>query len=175
MGPSGARDEEFSEFVRLRYDALARLGLLLTGDRGHGEDLAQTALLRTYRAWPRITRPAADAYVRTVMTNLALRWGARKWHGERPTELLPESPVASDPAVSSDDADAMRRLLRTLPPQQRAVLVLRYFEDLSEADVAAMLGCSVGTVKSRASRAIAALRLSGLLTDADEKEKPRHG
>jgi RNA polymerase sigma-70 factor (sigma-E family) len=174
MGTSAGRDEEFSEFVRLRYDALARLGLLLTGDRGHGEDLAQAALLRTYRAWPRITGPTADAYVRTVMTNLALRWGARRWHGERPTEPLPDWSPTPDAVGLSDQADAMRRALRILPTPQRAVLVLRYYEDLAEADVAAILGCSTGTVKSRASRAITTLRLSGLLDDADEKE-PRHG
>ncbi|MDQ1725707.1 MAG: hypothetical protein QOG52_2735 [Frankiaceae bacterium] len=173
MGSVGTRDEEFSEFVRLRYDGLARLGHLLTGDRGHGEDLAQAALLRTYRAWPRITRPTADAYVRTVMANLALRWGARRWHGERPTELLPDHLAAPDGTAHSDEGDAMRRLLATLPPPQRAVLVLRYFEDLSETDIAETLGCSIGTVKSRASRALASLRSSGLLDDTNEKE--RHG
>ena len=173
MGTLAARDEEFSEFVRLRYDGLVRLGLLLTGDRGHGEDLAQAALLRAYRAWPRITRPTADAYVRTVMTNLSLRWGARQWHRERPTESLPETALPHDAVAHSDDAEVMRRLLRELPAPQRAVLVLRYFEDLSEADIAATLGCSVGTVKSRASRALASLRTSGLLDDTNEKE--RHG
>ena len=174
MGSMAARDEEFSEFVRLRYDGLARLGHLLTGDRGHGEDLAQAALLRTYRAWPRITGPTADAYVRTVMANLALRWGARTWRGELPTELVPDLLAARDDTVHSDDGDSMRRLLATLPPPQRAVLVLRYFEDLSEADIAAMLGCSIGTVKSRTSRALASLRISGLLDDRTETE-PRHG
>ena len=172
MASGAERDAEFTDFVRLRYNALARLGMLLTGDRGTGEDLAQAALLRTYRAWGRISRPTADAYVRTVMTNLAMRWGRRRWHGERPAETLPDLP-APDALARSDDAEVLRAVLRTLPPAQRAVLALRYFEDLSEADVAAALGCSIGTVKSRASRALATLRQSGLLTDPSERE-PSH-
>jgi len=157
----------FAGFVAGSYAALVRTAYLLTGDRGHAEDLVQQCLLTTYRAWPRLdSLDAAGAYTRTSMVRLATRWGARRWRGEVPTYDLPEH-GADDHAGAVDSAVLVRRALGALPAQQRAVLVLRYLEDRSEAEVAAIMGCSVGTVKSRASRALAALRAHGLLVEAD--------
>jgi RNA polymerase sigma-70 factor (sigma-E family) len=153
-------DTEFTAFVAARYEALARTAFLFTGDRGHAEDLAQSALIKTLRSWDRLADPAAaETYTRTVMVRLAGRWSRRRWRGEVAVELtdLPDS--ADDRAAALD----VRAALQALPWPQRAVLVLRYFDDLSERETAAVLGCSEGTVKSRAHRAIAALRASALL------------
>jgi len=160
-----ARDEEFADFVAARYRALVRTGLLLTGDAGHAEDLAQSALIKTYLAWPRLREPAnAESYARRVLTRLAFRAGQRRWRGEIAAGRLPEpvSPTPAD-AAAGDLAVDVRRALAGLPAGQRAVLVLRYFDDQSEAETARVLGISPGTVKSRAARGLAALRQSGLL------------
>lgn len=144
---------------------LVRTAYLLTGDRGHAEDLVQQCLLTTYRSWDRLqARDSAVAYTRTSMVRLAIKWRIRRWHGEVPTARLPE-PAATDHASEVDQAVLVRRALATLPAAQRAVLVLRYFDDRPETEIAAMLRCSVGTVKSRAHRALAALRTHGLLRD----------
>lgn len=157
--------EGFRGFVESRYPALVRFGALLTADPGRGEDLVQDALVKTLRAWDRLG-PDGDpeAYTRRVMTHASWRAARRLWRGERPTEMLPERP-GEDEAERVDTADAVRRALATLPAQQRVVLVLRYWAHLSETEIAAQLGISAGTVKSRASRALAALRDSGLLAD----------
>lgn len=154
-------DEQFAEFVRARYTALVRYGALLTADRGHGEDLAQEALIKTYRAWHRLY-PDGDpeAYTRTVMVRAAWRAGRRLWRREVPTETLPDRSTP-DGYAERDTAVEVFAALRTLPARQRVVLVLRYWADLSEQEIAEMLRCSPGTVKSRASRAIAALRAAG--------------
>jgi RNA polymerase sigma-70 factor (sigma-E family) len=154
-------DEQFTEFVRTRYTALVRYGALLTADAGHGEDLAQEALIKTYRAWPRLY-PDGDpeAYTRTVMARAAWRAGRRLWRREVPTAALPESSTP-DGYAERDTAAMVFAALRMLPTQQRIVLVLRFWADLSERELAEMLDCSPGTVKSRASRAIAALRSAG--------------
>ena len=148
----------FAEFVHGRYAALVRHGTLLTGDHGHGEDLVQEALVKTLRAWSRL-HPGGDpdAYTRRVMVRAAWRAGRRLWHREVPTDVLPEG-RAGDPYEPQDTARLVLGALRALPAQQRVVLVLRYWAGLSELEIATMLGCSTGTVKSRASRAIAALR-----------------
>lgn len=155
----GKRDE-FEDFVAARFAALARTAFLFVGDRGHAEDLAQAALLRTYSHWRRLgSAAAADAYTRRTMARLAGRWSRRPWHGEIPT-VAPGEHDAVDPlAVRAGVLDLYVALGR-LPWSQRAVLVLRYFEGLSEAETAAVLRCSPGTVKSRSSRALAALRTS---------------
>jgi RNA polymerase sigma-70 factor (sigma-E family) len=161
-GPAG-----FAEFVRDRYVALVRHGAILTGDPGHGEDLAQEALVKTYRAWRRL-HPDGDpeAYTRRVMVRAAWRAGRRLWRQEVPTQAPPDR-ASGDPYDGMDTADLVLAALRTLPTQQRVVLVLRYWAGLSEREIAAELGCSVGTVKSRASRAVAALRrVDGPLADA---------
>ena len=158
-------DDEFREFVDSSYARLLRTAFLLTGDRWAAEDLTQSALTKTYFAWRRIEdTDKAEAYTRTAMVRLAVRWRRRRWSGERPTATLPESPTA-DRTAEVALADAAHRALAVLPAGQRAVLVLRYFHDCSEAEIAAALSCSVGTVKSRASRALETLRDSGLLDD----------
>jgi RNA polymerase sigma-70 factor (sigma-E family) len=158
-----ARDDEFADFVAARYRALVRTGFLLTGDAGHAEDLAQSALIRTYLAWPRLREPAnAESYARKVLTRLAFRAGQRRWRGEIASAQVPE-PLSRPESPAGDVAVDVRRALAALPDGQRAVLVLRYFDDQSEADTARLLGISPGTVKSRAARGLAALRQSGLL------------
>lgn len=156
-----ARDEEFADFVAARYRALVRTGLLLTGDPWHAEDLVQSALIRTYLAWPRLREPArAESYARRVLTRVAFKAGQRRWRGEVTAARLPEPPAAHPAEAVAVD---VRRALSALPAGQRAVLVLRYFDDQSEAETARLLGISPGTVKSRAARGLAALRQSGLL------------
>lgn len=169
-----AADPAFEEFVAARYASLVRTGYLLTGDRGHAEDLVQHALARTYLSWGRLDEVAnAEAYTRTVMVREVVRW-RRRWRSEVPTDPLPE-PVGGDHASTVDIVQAVRRALAMLPVAQRAVLVLRYFDDLSEAQIAELLGCSPGTVKSRCSRALAALRAAGLLSSAAAKSETHEG
>jgi RNA polymerase sigma-70 factor (sigma-E family) len=164
-------DEEFAAFMRGRYAALVRAGSLLVGDTAAGEDLVQTALTKTALRWGRLAdKGAAEAYTRTTMVRLAGRWGRRKWVGERPVAVLPEG-ITPDPTARMDTADALAGALSRLPHQQRAVVVLRYYEQLSEQETAAVLGCSVGTVKSRASRALAALRADGFFSDVSPAEE----
>ena len=161
-------EEEFRAFVAARYTALVRTARLLAYDASQAEDLTQAALVKTYTRWPRLRDPAsAEAYTRTVLVHQCVRAGRRRWRGELPTADLPE-PATTDRYGDVDDADAVRRALTYLPIDQRAVLVLRYYADLTEQDIAEVLSCSVGTVKSRAHRAIAALRACGLLTDVVE-------
>lgn len=159
-----ARDDEFADFVAARYRALVRTGLGLTGDLGHAEDLAQSALIKTYLSWGRLREPAnADAYTRKTLVRLALRERQRRWHAEISADPMPE-PTGLRPGNEREDlALDVRRALATLPIEQRAVLVLRYLDDQSEAETAQMLGISPGTVKSRAARGLASLREAGLL------------
>ncbi len=148
-------DEQFSAFVAARSRHLLQAAHLLTGDRHRAEDLLQTALTRAYLRWDRIEEP--EGYVRRTMVNAHTDWWRRKPWREEPTEVLPETagPAASD---TVDTRQAVLGALATLSPRQRAVVVLRYYEGLSEAEIAATLGCSAGTVKSAASRALARLR-----------------
>ncbi|SCL36577.1 RNA polymerase sigma-70 factor, sigma-E family [Micromonospora pallida] len=151
-------EEEFREFVAARSGALLRTAYLLAGDWATAEDLLQTALTKTYLAWKRNGGiDAVEPYARRVLVNTSTSWWRRRWHGERPTEVLPER-AATDEIEQQLDRDALWRHLRALPARQRAVLVLRYYEDLSEAQTAALLGISVGTVKSQTSRALNTLR-----------------
>lgn len=153
-------------FVTARYGALVRTAGLLLGGTGQAEDLVQAALLRTFLRWRDLWEPSnAEAYTRTVMARLAMRWARRHWTGERPTAIL--DPVAvEDQNDRFDTADEVARRLERLPAGQRAVLVLRFYEQLSEAEVAKALRCRPGTVKSRSARALAALR-------ADDLRAPR--
>ncbi|UNO38520.1 SigE family RNA polymerase sigma factor [Streptomyces sp. MST-110588] len=165
------RDQAFSAFMAARYPSLLRTAILLAGTDGSGaEDLVQEALLRTYRAWRRIGRAeAAEAYTRTTMVRLLAKNRRRRWNREVPAAALPEVP---GPGHDEDVATALavRALLRRLPPGQRAVLVLRFYHQLTERQIAEVLGCSVGTVKSRAARALTALRASGLLLAVPDRE-----
>ena len=151
-------EEEFREFVVARSAALLRTAYLLAGDWASAEDLLQTALTKTYLAWKRLGGiGAVEPYARRVLVNTATSWWRRRWHGERPTEVLPERAVPDD-LDARLERDVLWRHIRALPARQRAVLVLRYYEDLSEAQTAELLGVSVGTVKSQCARALATLR-----------------
>jgi RNA polymerase sigma-70 factor (sigma-E family) len=167
-----ARDDEFADFVAARYRALVRTGFGLTGDVGHAEDLAQSALIKTYLSWGRLREPGnAEAYARRTLVRLALRERQRRWRGEISAGQLAELAGAEVTAVDSRDlALDVRNALAALPADQRAVLVLRYLDDQSEADTAQMLGVPPGTVKSRAARGLAGLRKAGLL----DREGERH-
>ena len=158
-----ADEESFGRYVMDSYAGLLRRAVLLTGDRGRAEDLVQSSLAAAYVRWGRINEPGA--YLRTVMARTAIGWRARRWNGELPTVELPEESSDRDALADADLTSAVRRALMTLPPEQRAVLVLRYFDDCSEAEIAEALGCSVGTVKSRASRGLSTLRATGLLAE----------
>lgn len=154
--------EGFDGFVATRSSRLLRTAFLLTRDWTLAEDLLQIALARAWEAWRRIDGDP-EPYVRRIIVNTYASWWRRRWRGELPTADLPEVTVAADPQTGLDDRDQLWRALGRLPRRQRAVLVLRYFEDLSEHEVAETLGCSVGTVKSQASRALAKLRLDETL------------
>lgn len=155
---SATHDAEFQLFVRTQWGPLTRTAYLLTGDRGTAEDLVQSALEKTHRHWSRILRKdAPEVYVRRVMVNTAISWRRRRRVTE--VELRATDPgPATDPYVQVEHRHELLRALRRLPRKTRAVLVLRYFEDLSEADIARVLNCSIGSVKSQASRGLARLR-----------------
>jgi RNA polymerase sigma-70 factor (sigma-E family) len=161
-------EDEFRQFVVARSPALLGTAYALTGDRGLAEDLLQVSLLKTYRHWRRVrSSDHPDAYVRRVMVNQRISW----WRRRRVAESDHPVPDRPGPAGSSpEDRDELLRALRALPPRTRAVVVLRYWEDLSEAEVARLLNCSVGSVKSQASRGLA--RLRAVLT-VDERERTR--
>jgi RNA polymerase sigma-70 factor (sigma-E family) len=164
-GHPPAGPEGFAAFVAARSPALVSTAWLLTGDHGRAEDLVQEALARTWQSWSRIRDDGwPEAYVRRTMVNLNISWWRRRWRGERPTAVLPQQALA-DIGDQADLRDVVRRALASLPPRQRAVVVLRYFEDWSEVQTAQALGCSVGTVKSQAARAVARLRADPQLRD----------
>ena len=151
-------DHEFGAFMAARWAPLCRFAFVLCGDRQEAEDLAQVALTRTYRAWTRIAaREATDSYTRTTIVRLFLNDRRRRRLRTVPLEGADGGPavVARD---GEGDRDALWVHVMGLPPRQRAVVVLRYYEDLTEAQIAEVLGCSRGTVKSQASKALASLR-----------------
>jgi RNA polymerase sigma-70 factor (sigma-E family) len=160
-----ARQEEFTEFVVDALPRLLRFAYLLTGSPASAEDLVQTALARSWHAWllRRIEDP--HAFVRKVMVNsyASSRRGFARWESAYATP--PEEPLSGDESSRVDDRDALRQALLTLPPRQRTVIVLRYYEDLSELEIATLMGTSAGTVKSQASRALK--RLNDVLKSED--------
>jgi len=151
------RADEFGAFVAARGNALWRSAWLLTSDHQLAEDLVQTALAKSWRAWSRVGPDSFEAYVRRVLFTTYVSWWRRKWRGERPTAELPETATT---AVDTDARNDLVAALAGLPRGQRAVVVLRYFEDLTEQQTADLLGISVGTVKSQCSRALTSLRSS---------------
>ena len=154
-------DASFEEFAAGSSAHLFTLARLLTGGhRAEAEDLLQSAYERTYRHWKRVRqREDPERYVRQALVNASVdRWRRLKRQPGEPMRFPGGDPPVADRATEIADRDLLLRGLATLPPRQRAVLVLRYFEDLTEAQTAAALGCSVGTVKSQASRALARLR-----------------
>ncbi len=149
---------EFAEFVSARSAALHRCAYLMVGDVGLAQDLVQEALTKTYVAWPRLRDKAnADAYTRKAITTTAISWFRRRSWNERPTDRYGDGPAAGH-----EDHVAQREwlwaALLELPVRQRAAVVLRYYEDLTEAQTADALGCAVGTVKSQVSAALSKLR-----------------
>ncbi|HET8987079.1 MAG TPA: SigE family RNA polymerase sigma factor [Humibacillus sp.] len=153
------READFTAYVRARQASFARFAYLLTGDPHSAQDLVQSALAKVYGKWDHIAAvDHPDAYVRKVMVNEHTTWWRRQWrHRERTdSELIRvlEPPAAAEPTHDGD----LWGHVRNLAPQQRAAVVLRYYEDLSEAQTAEILGCTVGTVKSHTSRAIRSLR-----------------
>ena len=152
----------FDDFVAARSRALLRTAYLLTHDHALAEDLLQTSLAKAWFAWKRIDGNP-EPYVRRILVNTYASWWRRKWNGEHPTEDLPER-VAEEPGAEPTD---LWRAMERLPRRQRAVVVLRYFEDLTEVQTAELLGCSVGTVKSQCSKALAKLRIDPALAEAE--------
>lgn len=155
---TGERDVAFREFVEARWTAFVRFGYVLTGDAGHAEDLVQHALERCWRRWGRIESESPERYVKAAMANLA----ASRWRRRRFAEVR-LADGAEGPAVDGGERalavrDLVWREVQQLPPRMRAVVVLRWLEDMTEAETAAALGCSVGSVKSQSSRALARLR-----------------
>jgi RNA polymerase sigma-70 factor (sigma-E family) len=163
------RDEAgFVAFAAANTRRLRHSARLLTGDDGRAEDLVQTALARTYLRWNRIRSDDPTAYVRRVMFTAHAEWWRRKWRHEYPTGELPERVAAGDLAAEYAERDRIRAALDLLTPRERAVVVLRFYEDLGERETAATLGVAVGTVKSTCSRALAKLRVSLALDDREE-------
>jgi len=170
----GDEDASFEEFVAGSAARLFTMARLLTGGhRAEAEDLLQGAYERTYRRWRRVSRQAdPERYVRQVLVNASVdRWRWLRRHRELPliaggADPGPADPATVDTASAVADRDLLLRGLAGLPPRQRAVLVLRYFEDLPEAETALILGCSVGTVKSQTARGLARLRERGGATGA---------
>ena len=159
-------DGEFREFMHARWPAMVRLAYGLTGDQGHAEDVAQAAFARAYASWPRVKRSGdPDAYVRQIVINE----NRNRFRKHRVAEQLTDSVLIdvpwTDATHESDERSALIAALQRLGPRQRAVIVLRYWLDLTEQETAAALNCSVGTVKSQASRALATLRESIELVD----------
>jgi RNA polymerase sigma-70 factor (sigma-E family) len=153
----------FADFIAARSPSLLRAAWLLTGDAGKAEDLLQTALTLAWERWARISRAGdPEAYIRKVLYTTYLTWWRRRWRGELPSGTLPDTAAAADLADESATREVVGRALARLSGRQRAVVVLRFGEDRSIADTAALLGCTAGTVKTQTSRALAVLR-----TDAD--------
>ena len=161
----------FADFVAARSPALHRAAYLMVGDSQLAQDLVQEALTKTYVAWPRLRDPrAAEAYTRKAITTTAISWFRRKgWANERPTETLPDTfrPGHADDIVRTD---WLWTALQTLPARQRAAVVLRFYEDLTEAQTADAMGCAVGTVKSQVSAGLAKLRTQLGQTGAGDVE-----
>jgi RNA polymerase sigma-70 factor (sigma-E family) len=157
-------EAEFAEFMQGRWSALVRMGYGLTGDQGLAEDLAQTALAKACASWPRVRRAGdPDAYVRRIMLNANHSRFRKRRVREQLTDRPPET--RAHEAGGPDDRPALTAALMRLPAGQRAVVVLRYWMDMTETEAAAILGCSVGNVKSQASRALAKLRVSEDLSE----------
>lgn len=159
----------FGEYVRVRSHALLRSAQALTGNRADAEDLVQATLVKAYQSWDRIDDAAAlDTYVRRVMVNTHISGWRRRRVDEYPTDEIPDSPSAGDATRDSDLRDVVQRALDRLPRQMRAAVILRFYDDMTEPEVAAALGVSVGTVKSTVARAVAKLRKDAELGAGDQ-------
>lgn len=160
-----ARDQGFDDFVAARWPALFGFACLLTsGDRHRAEDAVQEALVKLWFAWPKVAEQQPEAYVRKVLTRALARSARRRWWGERPSENLPEPRPQAEATGVVDERARLEQALALLPVRQRTAVVLRYYCDMSDRQVAEMMDCAVGTASSLASRGVA--RLRGILTDA---------
>ena len=149
----------FEEYVAVRGAALLRFARALTGDDHRAEDLVQDALARAYLRWHRIVRSdRPDVYLRRAVINANASWWRRRASREQPVEHTADRAGPGDLGAEAVERDAMRRRVARLPHQQRAVLVLRYYEDLDDAAIAEILGCGVNTVRTHARRALHTLR-----------------
>ncbi|MEU4227609.1 SigE family RNA polymerase sigma factor [Nonomuraea sp. NPDC026600] len=151
-------DDGFAEYVAQRHLRLCRMAYLLARDWGTAEDLVQTALAKAWIAWRRI-EGNPDPYVYRIIVNTHASWWRRRWHGEVPAESIPETADPRDPAAEVADQAAMWSAIGTLSARQRAVVVLHYFEGRTLTQVADIVGCSLGAVKSQLSRALTRLRV----------------
>jgi RNA polymerase sigma-70 factor (sigma-E family) len=168
---AAANADGFAEFVVARERALQRTAWLLTGDWALAEDLVQTALVRAWPRWERIRRrDNPEVYVRKVMVNTWLTWSRRKWRGEQASASVPDRPAPGDHATETATRVAVRQALAALTQRQRAVLVMRIFDDMPEAEVAQALNLAIGTVKSTTAQALAKLRQDPRLADVLDKE-----
>lgn len=162
-------NESFHAFVVARWASLVRTAYLVTGDTGIAEDCAQDALVSVHRHWARLDHVGnPEAYARRVVINAALSWRRRRRTRELPLGAADGVPAPRDPALRLDPD--LATALRQLPPRMRAVVVLRFVEDLSEAETAVALSCAVGTVKSTAHRGLAKLRRS-LQPESNQAER----
>jgi RNA polymerase sigma-70 factor (sigma-E family) len=151
--------DDFEDYVRARGNALLRFAYVLCGDAHRAEDLVQEALIRCHRRWNTITRRGEpEAYVRKAILREYLSWRRRKSAGDLVTDRLVGRSRVASPAGAIEERDALRRLLEALPRKQRAVLVLRYYEDLPDARIADLLACSQATVRVHARRGLGRLR-----------------
>jgi RNA polymerase sigma-70 factor (sigma-E family) len=164
-----ADDERFREFMAERWPKLVRLGYGLTGDRGLAEDLAQTTLANVYASWSRVSRASdPDAYTFRILMNAHKSAFRKRRVSERPAATIPDA-GAPDATAAIEQRIVLMSALMELAPKQRAAVLLRYFEDLSETQTAAVLGCSVGTVKSQTFNALARLRQSPHLAPGEAR------
>jgi RNA polymerase sigma-70 factor (sigma-E family) len=153
-----AAERDFREFVEARSPTLMRVAFLLTGGDQHAaEDLLQTALVKAAARWRGVDSP--ESYVRRVMYRQQISWWRLKWHRHETNVAAPPERAAEDATSAADLKMTVRQALARLTPRQRTVLVLRFFEDLPEAEVARLLDCSVGTVRSTTHRSLARLRV----------------
>ncbi|HEX8094886.1 SigE family RNA polymerase sigma factor [Jatrophihabitans sp.] len=158
----------FSQFVEDRTDSLLGTAYLLTRDRQAAEELVQDTLVALYPQWSRVAAAQSPiAYVRRSLINRYLNQQRRPAAGELVTDLVPQRQPGPDFAHRVDDRDQLRRVLSTLPPRQRAAVVLRYFHDLSDQQIAEAMGCRATTVRSLISRALSTLRGGAALTGLD--------
>jgi RNA polymerase sigma-70 factor (sigma-E family) len=153
-----SRYDGFDEFVIASTGSLSRTAYLLTGDHHLAQDLLQVALSRAAARWPQLRAGAPAAYVRKVMVNEFISWRRRRLYHERPVESVDDETSTEDLSSSVVRRVAVGQALARLAPRQRAVLVLRFYEDLTETETANVLGCALGTVKSQTHLALARLR-----------------
>jgi RNA polymerase sigma-70 factor (sigma-E family) len=152
-------NQDFTDFVSAEQAGLLRLAALLSGDAGHAEDLVQTALMKCCRHWARISRSGTpSAYVRRVIVTTHTSWRRRLSNTEQVMESLPDEADPHGPPAPEDEE--LKRALRALPPRMRTAVVLRYYEDLTEAQAADLMGCSASTVNTQTARGLARLRMT---------------